>query len=57
MRCAEHSLRNLRLNYINLLLLHRPSPLMDADAVAEAFAHLQASGKVRHVGVMNFLPV
>lgn len=51
---AEQSLRNLRTDYLDLLLIHRPSPLMRAEEVAEAFAHLKASGKVRHFGVSNF---
>ncbi|MGL5161051.1 MAG: aldo/keto reductase, partial [Plesiomonas shigelloides] len=42
--------------YLDLLLIHRPDPLMDADEVAEAFVQLRASGKVRHVGVSNFTP-
>jgi predicted oxidoreductase len=51
---AENSLRNLHTDYLDLLLIHRPDPLMDADEVAEAFTQLQASGKVRHFGVSNF---
>lgn len=53
---AEQSLRNLHTEYLDLLLIHRPDPLMDADEVAEAFVQLRASGKVRHVGVSNFTP-
>lgn len=41
---------------IDLLLIHRPDPLMDADEVAEAFLTLHQSGKVRHFGVSNFTP-
>ncbi len=51
---VERSLRNLRTDYLDLLLVHRPDPLMDADQVAEAFAALRSSGKVRHFGVSNF---
>ncbi len=36
-RSAEQSLVNLSTDYLDLLLIHRPDPLMDADAVAEAF--------------------
>lgn len=53
---AERSLRNLQIDVLDLLLIHRPDPLMDADEVAEALAHLRMSGKVRHVGVSNFMP-
>jgi len=53
---AEQSLRNLATDHLDLLLIHRPDPLMDADEVAEAFLHLHQSGKVRHFGVSNFTP-
>lgn len=55
-RSAEQSLVNLATDYLDLLLIHRPDPLMDADEVAEAFLQLQQSGKVRHFGVSNFTP-
>lgn len=51
---AEESLRRLHTDHLDLLLIHRPDPLMDFDAVAEAFTRLQQAGKVRHVGVSNF---
>jgi predicted oxidoreductase len=53
---AEQSLRNMQIETIDVLLIHRPDPLMDADEVAEAFLALQQSGKVRHFGVSNFTP-
>jgi len=53
---AEQSLTNLATDYLDLLLIHRPDPLMDADDVAEAFLALHQSGKVRHFGVSNFTP-
>ena len=53
---VERSLRNLNTERLELLLLHRPDPLMDADEVAEAFTELRAQGKVRHFGVSNFSP-
>ncbi|EFU8519647.1 aldo/keto reductase family oxidoreductase [Salmonella enterica] len=53
---AEQSLKNLATDYLDMLLIHRPDPLMDADDVAEAFQHLHQSGKVRHFGVSNFTP-
>ncbi|MBN7819526.1 aldo/keto reductase [Bowmanella yangjiangensis] len=51
---AERSLRELHTDYLDVLLIHRPDPLMDADAVAEAFSRLQQAGKVKHFGVSNF---
>ncbi|POP47198.1 oxidoreductase [Superficieibacter electus] len=53
---AEQSLKNLATDYLDLLLIHRPDPLMDADDIAEAFLALHQSGKVRHFGVSNFTP-
>jgi predicted oxidoreductase len=53
---VENSLRNLNTDYIDLLLLHRPSPLLHADEVAETLEALVHSGKVKHVGVSNFTP-
>jgi len=53
---VDRSLRNLCTDYIDLLLIHRPDPLMNADQVAEAFVSLHAAGKVRHFGVSNFSP-
>ncbi|WP_285127842.1 aldo/keto reductase [Leclercia adecarboxylata] len=55
-RSAEQSLTNLATDYLDLLLIHRPDPLMDADEVAEAFLALHQSGKVRHFGASNFTP-
>ncbi|REL39281.1 oxidoreductase [Rhodohalobacter sp. SW132] len=53
---VENSLRNLQTDYIDLLLLHRPDPLMDADSTAGTLDELIKSGKVRHAGVSNFSP-
>lgn len=53
---VETSLRALRTDRLDLLLIHRPDPLMDADEVARAFESLRAAGKVRHFGVSNFTP-
>ena len=55
-KSAEQSLVNLATDHIDLLQIHRPDPLMDADEVAEAFLNLHQSGKVRHFGVSNFTP-
>ncbi len=51
---CEESLRQLGTDYLDLLLIHRPDPLMDFDEIAEAFTRLQGAGKARHVGVSNF---
>ncbi|MEM9990294.1 MAG: aldo/keto reductase [Bacteroidota bacterium] len=53
---VENSLRDLHTDYIDLLLVHRPSPLMEADEVAAAFTSLKESGKVGAFGVSNFTP-
>ncbi|MGD8515391.1 MAG: aldo/keto reductase [Anaerolineae bacterium] len=51
---VEHSLRVLGTDRIDLLLIHRPDPLMDPDQIAEAFGALRQAGKVLHFGVSNF---
>ena len=51
---AERSLQNLRTDYLDLLLIHRPSPLMAPSEVAEAFSRLEQDGKVKAFGVSNF---
>jgi len=53
---VEESLRALRTDRIDLLLLHRPDLLMEPDEVAEAFRQLQSAGKVLHLGVSNHTP-
>lgn len=51
---VDNSLKNLRTEYIDLLLIHRPDPLMDPEEVSEAFGLLKQNGKVLHFGVSNF---
>lgn len=53
---VNNSLQRLGVNEIDVLLIHRPDVLMDADEVAEAFAELHKVGKVKHFGVSNFSP-
>lgn len=53
---VDRSLKNLKTDYIDLLLLHRPSPLMHPDDLAEAFSTLRGKGKVLHFGVSHFTP-
>ena len=50
---VEGILRRLRTEYLDILLLHRPDPLVEPDDVARAFDELHASGKVRAFGVSN----
>jgi predicted oxidoreductase len=54
--CVEQSLRALRTDYLDVLLLHRPSPLLEGEQVAEAVSNLIAAGKIKSFGVSNFLP-
>lgn len=51
---VEQSLKKLRTDRIDLLLLHRPSYLLDPVEVAKAFEKLLTDGKVRYFGVSNF---
>ena len=53
---VEESLRNLKTAYLDTFLLHRPSPLMQSDEIAEAVTVLQKSGKIKAFGVSNFTP-
>lgn len=53
---VDASLTRLGVEHLDVLLLHRPDCLMDADEVADAFAQLKQAGKVSHFGVSNFTP-
>lgn len=53
---VENSLAMLGVEQLELLLIHRPDPLMNADEVADAFDRLKLAGKVEGFGVSNFLP-
>ena len=53
---AETSLKNLKTEYLDLLLLHRPSPLMHPDEISEAISLLKKQGKIINFGVSNFTP-
>lgn len=54
---VEGSLKRLKTDYIDILLLHRPDALVEPEEVAEAFKELKESGKVRHFGVSNHNPM
>ena len=47
------SLKRLKTDYIDILLLHRPDPLIEPEEVAKAFDELKAAGKVRYFGISN----
>lgn len=51
---AENSLKNLQTDYLDVFLLHRPSPLMVADEIAEAVEKLKKDGKIIDFGLSNF---
>jgi len=51
---AENSLKNLQTDYLDVFLLHRPSPLMVADEIAEAVEKLKKDGKILDFGLSNF---
>ena len=53
---VEQSLTRLNTDHLDVLLLHRPDLLMDADEAAQAFEQLKSAGKVKHFGVSNFTP-
>ncbi|MDN3675178.1 aldo/keto reductase [Flavobacterium branchiarum] len=51
---VENSLKNLKTDYLDVFLLHRPSPLMQADEIAEAVEKLRTEGKIIDFGLSNF---
>lgn len=51
---VENSLKNLQTDYLDVLLLHRPSPLMHADEIVEAVLKLKSEGKINDFGLSNF---
>ena len=57
MRSVDDILKRLHTDYLDLLILHRPDILMEAEEVAEAMNLLKVSGKVREFGVSNMNPM
>lgn len=55
-RSVEGILQRLKTDYLDILLLHRPDPLVEPEEVAQAFDELHQSGKVRFFGVSNHTP-
>ena len=53
---VERSLKMLQTDFLDFLLLHRPSPLMNPGEIADAINQLKKEGKVRQFGVSNFTP-
>ena len=56
LKSVDKSLENLDTDYLDVLLLHRPSPLMDPGEIAKTFTVLKENGKVLEFGVSNFSP-
>lgn len=54
---VENSLKRLKTDYVDVLLLHRPDTLMEPEEVAEAFNQLESRGLVKHFGVSNLNPL
>ena len=53
---VERSLKNLQTDYLDFLLLHRPSPLLEPDEISEVISRLVKEGKIKNFGVSNFTP-
>lgn len=56
LRSVDESLAALNIDYLDILLLHRPDTLVEPEDVAAAFDALHAAGKVRNFGVSNQTP-
>ena len=54
---VDASLKRLKTDYVDTLLLHRPDTLMEPEEVCEAFSELYNKGKVKHFGVSNHNPM
>ena len=54
---VDQILQRLQIEYLDILLLHRPDALVEPEEVAEAFRILEQTGKVRNFGVSNHKPM
>ena len=57
LEAVEGSLKRLRTDHLDVVLLHRPDALVEPEEVAEAFTILEDSGKVKYFGVSNQNPM
>src|SRR5262245_23104347 len=57
LEAVDGSLKRLRTDYLDVLLLHRPDALVEPEEVAEAFTILEKNGKVKYFGVSNQNPM
>ena len=55
-KSVEGSLKRLKMDYLDALLLHRPDTLVEPEEVAAAFDELEKAGKVKYFGVSNQNP-
>lgn len=54
---AEASLNNFNTDYLDVLMIHRPDPLMHPDEIAEVISSLKKEGKIIQFGISNFSPI
>ena len=57
LEAVDGSLKRLRTDHLDVVLLHRPDALVEPEEVAEAFTILENSGKVKYFGVSNQNPM
>jgi predicted oxidoreductase len=57
LEAVDGSLKRLRTDHLDVVLLHRPDALVEPEEVAEAFTILETSGKVKYFGVSNQNPM
>lgn len=57
LQAVDEELKNLQVDQVDFLLLHRPDTLVELDELAEVLAQLSQSGKVAHFGLSNVTPM